>query len=219
MEDPELDWIGEDGVVATARLAERLEALRDRLRRMVALRLDPRLRGRVDASDVIQEAFVEATIRAPRYASERKLPFLVWVRFLTVQKLAQFHRRHLGARQRDVRREAPIRDMLGPQASSIVAAEVLAAGGASPSQHMIVEERRSLVAAVLDSLSEDEREILVLRHFEGLSNRECAGVLGLTDSGASRRYLRAARRFGESARARGIEDSAVRPPAEDVHAG
>ena len=206
MNESGLDWITPGGGVDDSRLAVRLESFRQRLRRMVELRLDPRLRARVDASDVLQEAFLEATERAPSFVEERDVPFFVWVRFLAVQKLAQFHRRHLGAQRRDARREVV---MLGPQASSIVAADVLAGHGPTPSQQMATEERRAAVAAVLDSLEEPDREILALRHFEDLNNRECSHVLGLTDGGASRRYMRAARRFSEAIRARGLEDSAI----------
>ena len=89
-----------------------LEGYRARLRRMVSLRLDPRLRRRVDSSDVIQEAFVDVTRRLEEYRSTPKMPFYLWVRLLTAQKLMEFHRRHLGAQRRDVRRGGPPRNLL-----------------------------------------------------------------------------------------------------------
>ena len=203
-----LEWLGADGAVDESRLAGTLEAFRPRLKRIVHLRLEPRLRARVDPSDIVQETFVEAIARAGGYAAEQEVPFFVWVRFLAVQKLAQAHRTHLGARKRDARREVPIRGLLGPQASSIAVAEAFAADGPTPSQHFAAKERKALVLAALESLDEPDRETLALRHVEGLSNRECAHVLDLSDAGASRRYLRAARKLGAALKERGVSGDA-----------
>ncbi len=109
-----------------------LEGYRGRLRRMISLRLDPRLRRRLDSSDVIQEAFVDVTKRLEEYRSTPKMPFYLWVRLLTAQKLMEFHRRHLGAEMRDVRREVAAR--VYPEASSASMARAIVDQGSSPSQ-------------------------------------------------------------------------------------
>ncbi len=197
-------WIGADGAIDEAALARTLEEFRPRLRRMVGLRLDPRVRTRVDASDILQETCLEATQRAAAYVRDRGVPFFIWVRFLAVQRVAQAHRKHLGAQQRDARRE--VRG-LGPQASSVAMVDVFAASTPTPSQQYAREERKRLVLETLDSLAENDREILALRHIEELSNRECAHLLELTDAGASRRYLRAAKRLAEALRDRGLGES------------
>src|SRR5215470_12303922 len=103
-----------------------LDRHRDRLRRMVALRLDRRLQGRVDASDVIQEAFLEASTRLPEYVQRPAMPFFLWLRFLTGQKMQELHRRHLGAQMRDAGREISLyRDALPATSSAALAAQLL----------------------------------------------------------------------------------------------
>ena len=197
-------WIGPDGEIDALELAATLEGFRARLRRIVGLRLDPRVRARVDASDIVQEAYLEATQRAEGYVRDREVPFFLWVRFLAVQRVAQAHRRHLGAQRRDARREVR---MLGPQASSVAMADVLAASTPTPSQQYAIEERKRIVMETLETMADDDREVLALRHVEGLSNRGCAHLLELTDAGASRRYLRAAQRFAVALRERGLGDT------------
>ena len=195
--------MGKGGEIDANRLAETLEGFRPRLRRMLRLRMAPHLRARMDESDVLQEAFVEATRRAHEYAAAPDVPFFVWIRFLTVQRLGKAHRRHLGIQARDARREVPLDGRLGPEASSVALADVLQARGDTPSVALAREERRKRVIAALEGLDAMDREILALRHFEGLSNAECAHVLGLTGPGASRRYTRAARRL--AARLRSVD--------------
>ncbi len=172
-----------------------LEEYRGRLARMVNLRLDPRLAGRVDASDVLQESYVEITERLPRYLAEERMPFFLWVRFLVAQKLAQVHRRHLGTRGRDAAREVPLAPRVGPDASSLAVASAYLAHSETPSQVVGAEEERERVRRALDALSPMDREVLVLRHFEELSNSEVATLLGLAPSAASARYVRALQRL------------------------
>jgi len=207
--DPTPDWYGSEDGIDEERLATALDDLRPRLRRMLDLRIQPRLKARIDPSDVLQDTFLEATQRADTYAVERKVPFFVWVRFLAIQKLAQAHRRHLGAQKRDVRREVRARDLGNTEASSVAMAGVFAASLTTPSQHLEKEERKAAVLSTLDSLDTTDREILALRHIEGLSNRECGQVLGLTDAGASRRYMRAAARFAGALESRGFDPSTL----------
>ena len=176
-----------------------LEGYRPRLRRMVSLRLDPRLRRRVDSSDVIQEAFVDVTRRLEEYRSTPKMPFYLWVRLLTAQKLMEFHRRHLGAERRDVRREVAARSHY--EASSVSLARAIVDQGTSPLGALLREELEQRLRDALEKMKEIDREILMLRHFERLSNEECAQVLGLSLSGAKLRHLRATKRLREILRA------------------
>ena len=169
---------------------------RDRLRRMVALRLDERLRGRVDPSDVIQEAFLEATQRRSEYARDpRPMPPFLWLRFLTLQQLQLVHRRNLRTAARDPNREVSIHAGALPAASSAALAAQLLGYDTRASEAAIRAERRSRLLAALDAMDAVDREVLVLRHFEQLTNGECARVLGLGESAATKRYLRALKRL------------------------
>lgn len=171
-----------------------LERDRDRLRRMVALRMHPRVQGRIDASDVVQESFMEVSRRLDQFLDEDKMPFFIWVRFLTLQKLQQLHRFHLGAKARDARREVATQMGLGPAASSVQIAQTLAASGLSPSENLAEEEQIACLEQALEELPVEDVEIIALRHFEELANAEIAHVFGLTESAASHRYLSAIRR-------------------------
>ncbi len=162
---------------------------RDRLVRFVRGRMDRRLRGRVDASDVVQEACAEATRRLPEYQQKADVPFYVWLRFLTDQCLAQTYRLHLGTQKRDAGRD--VRAVPDENASVDVLVEHFAASQTSPSSAAAKEELRERLRAALEAMAPDDREVLALRHFEQLSNMETAAVLGLTLSAASHRYARA----------------------------
>jgi RNA polymerase sigma-70 factor (ECF subfamily) len=169
-----------------------LERHRERLRRMVALRLDMRLQGRVDPSDVIQEAFLEATGRRDEYGrSPEPMPFYLWLRFLVGQKILEQHRRHLGAQARDIGREVSLYRGPMPEATSAAIAAQLLGRHTSPSQAAIRAERKLRLQEALNRMDPLDREILVLRHYEQLSNGEVAVVLGLDKSAASKRYARA----------------------------
>ncbi|MHB1560172.1 MAG: sigma-70 family RNA polymerase sigma factor [Isosphaeraceae bacterium] len=171
---------------------------RDKLRRMVALRLDPRLRGRVDPSDVIQEAFLESVERLPEYARQSDpMPPFLWLRFLTLQRLQLVHRRQLGTKARDATREVSIHDRAFPAATSAALAARLLGRDTRASEAAIRAERRIKLQQALDRMEPIDREVLVLRHFEQLSNGECARVLGLTESASTKRYLRALERLRE----------------------
>jgi RNA polymerase sigma-70 factor, ECF subfamily len=173
-----------------------LSAHRDRLRRMVALRLDHRLRGRVDPSDVIQEAFLEATERRAEYVRQPDpMPPFLWLRFLTLQRLQLVHRQQLGTRSRDPGREVSIHAGTYPQATSAALAAQLLGRDTRASEVAIRAERKRRLQEALDCMDPIDREVLVLRHFEQLSNGECARVLGLSESAATKRYLRALSRL------------------------
>jgi RNA polymerase sigma-70 factor, ECF subfamily len=173
-----------------------LSAHRSRLRRMVALRLDQRLRGRIDPSDVIQEAFIEATERRPECVRQADvMPPFLWLRLLTLQRLHLVHRRQLGTRSRHAGREISIHGGAFPAASSAALAAQLLGRDTRPSEAAIRAERKRRLEVVLESMDPIDREVLVLRHFEQLRNCECARVLGLGESAATKRYLRALRRL------------------------
>ncbi|HEX3602255.1 MAG TPA: sigma-70 family RNA polymerase sigma factor, partial [Lacipirellulaceae bacterium] len=170
---------------------------RMRLRRMVSLRMDRRLQGRIDPSDVIQESCVEAAQRLREYAKNPSVPFFVWLRWIVGQRLMEQHRRHLGAQGRDASRDVSLYQGNFPEATTADLAANLLANITTPSQAAIrIEEQRRLQDA-LDSLDPINREILVLRHFEQLSNGEAAEVLELDKSTASKRYTRALIRLKE----------------------
>jgi RNA polymerase sigma-70 factor (ECF subfamily) len=172
---------------------------RDRLRRLVALRLDARLQGRVDASDIIQEGYLDATQRLPAYlADPDRMPFYLWLRFLVAQRVAEAHRRHLGARGRDAGREVALYRGAMPEASTAALAAQLLGKLTSPSQAAIRAERRIRLQEALNAMDPIDREILVLRHYEQLTNGEVATVLGLDKSAASKRYIRALVRLKEA---------------------
>lgn len=172
-----------------------LKENRARLRRMVALRLDRRLQGRVDPSDILQESFIDAARRLPEYAKNPSMPFFIWLRRLTGQRLMEQHRRHLGAQARDATREVSLYQGAFPEATTADLAANLLGELTSPSQAVIRIEQRKRLQDALDSLEPIDREILVLRHFEQLSNGEVSEVLSLDKSAASKRYVRAMERL------------------------
>jgi RNA polymerase sigma-70 factor (ECF subfamily) len=170
---------------------------RERLRRMVALRLDHRLQGRVDPSDIIQEACLDAARRLPEYQKNPTMPFFLWLRLLAGQRLVDEHRKHLGAAARDAGREISLYRGALPQTSSAALAAHLLGRLTTPSQAAIRAERKIRLQQALNSMESIDREILALRHFEELSNGEAAAVLGLDRSAASKRYARALIRLKE----------------------
>ncbi len=176
-------------------LAEVFSEHRPRLRAMVRLRLDRRLQGRVDPSDVLQEAYLDLVEQLPGYLAEPRVPFFLWLRLLTGQRLSRVHRQHLGAAMRDAGREVSIQHGAIPEASNATLAERLLGRFSSASQAALRSERRAQLQAALDQLDPIDREIIALRNFEELSNHEVAVVLGLSRTAASNRYVRALARL------------------------
>jgi RNA polymerase sigma-70 factor (ECF subfamily) len=172
-------------------------AHRDRLEQMVRLRLDRRLRGRIDPSDVLQETYLEAARRVEEFARAPTTSVYVWLRALTGQKLVDLARRHLGAKMRDAALEISLHRGAWPQASSVSLAAQLLGRFTSPSRAAIRAETQLRVQEALDSMDPIDREVLALRHFELLSNGEVAQVLGLSKAAASNRYVRALKRLKE----------------------
>jgi RNA polymerase sigma-70 factor (ECF subfamily) len=146
---------------------------------------------------VLQEAYLEAGRKLSEYAADPKLPFFLWLRHLAGLKLAEFHRRHLGAQLRDADREVTLHRGALPEADSMSLAAQLLGSITSPSQAAIRAEVRLRVQEVLNSMDPVDREVLALKHFEQLSTSEIAEVLGLSKAGAGHRYLRAIKRLRE----------------------
>lgn len=172
-----------------------------RLERMVALRMDPRQRRHFEPADVVQDALVEATKRFGEWCAQTSYPFHVWLRLLTAQCLAKTERA-FHQQKREVGRERA----LGPpisRMSAANAAEWLVSTHTSPTQAARRTELHELVKAALEELDELDREILVLRHFEQLSNEEAAAELGIESAAASKRFTRALQRIRPALRALG----------------
>ncbi len=179
--------------------ADAVEALfgryRARLRRMVQLRLSPALRGRVDASDVIQESYLEAVRRLADYLKNPSMPFFIWLRFLVQQQLIDMHRHHADVQGRDPRREVALYDGRIPEASTEMLASQLLGHFTTPTEALARAEMQMRLQQGLDALEPQEREILALRHFEQLSSSEAARELGISEAAAAKRYLRALKRL------------------------
>ncbi len=178
-----------------AALTEIFARHRDRLRRMVELRLDRRLQARLDASDVIQDAYLEVAQRLPDYLQDPKLPLFLWLRLVVGERLITLHRHHLGTQMRDAGQEVSLHTGALPAASSSALAAQLLGKHTSPTQAAIRAERLLRIQEALNSLDPLDREILSLRHFEQLSRTESAQALGIEEAAAAKRYLRALKRL------------------------
>jgi RNA polymerase sigma-70 factor (ECF subfamily) len=170
---------------------------RDRLRRMVELRLDRRLQGRIDASDVIQDAYLDVVSRLDEYLRDPRLPLYLWLRLIVGERLLKLHRHHLGTQGRDAGREVSLYRGALPQASSAALAAQLLGKHTSPTQAVARAERILRLQEALNTLDALDREILSLRHFEELSIAETAQVLDISEAAAAKRYLRALKRLRE----------------------
>jgi RNA polymerase sigma-70 factor (ECF subfamily) len=173
-------------------LAALLDHYRPRLRQMIRLRMDRRLAARVDPSDVIQEVYLDANRQIRAYLRDCKVDFYVWLRGLAGQRLSNIRRRHLGAKRRSALREVAL-----PAESSLLLAQQLLAGGTSPSRALLKRELRRRMQHALERLQPDDREVILMRHFEEMSNGEVAQAIGLSPSGATMRYGRALFRLKE----------------------
>jgi RNA polymerase sigma-70 factor (ECF subfamily) len=167
---------------------------RQRLRQMIAFRMDRRLAARLDPSDVVQETLAEAVRELPDYFANCPLPFYAWLRQLAWDRLAELHRRHIQVRKRSITREECCIPAL-PDESALELAGRLLARGSSPSARLRREEMRGRLQAALAQLAGHDREVLVLRHLEQLSTREIAAVLGITEGAVYTRHLRALERL------------------------
>ena len=163
----------------------------ERLQRMVHFRLDQRLRGRVDPDDVLQEAYLAARQRIDSFAAEKTTSVFVWLRLIVGQTMIDVHRRHLGSKMRDANQEVSLQRFASPMASSASMSMHLLGGMTSPSQAAMKAEVAGLLDRILADMEPMDREILVLRHFEELTNKEVSDLLDIQRSTASNRYVRA----------------------------
>ncbi len=163
----------------------------ERLRRTVELHLDRRVAARVGASDVLQEAFLEAARRWPEYLKRQEMPFPLWLQWLAREKVLEAHRRHIRADKRAVSREVP------PLPADSSAEFVRSLAGCEPttSQNVVAAELAERLRLAIQRLDDDERELILWRHFEQLSIRDTAQLLGISEAAASKRYVRALERL------------------------
>lgn len=183
---------GDGKVEAVNQLMERH---RNALRKLVQLRLDRKIARRVDASDIVQDVLLEANERLPQYLANPCMPFHLWLRHLAQDRMIDMHRRHRGAQRRSMDRE---RSLTAPQfadQSSFDLASQLAASELTPAAASIRRELEQRFLVAMDQLEEEDRDILLMRHFEQLGNSEVAEALGLSAAAAGMRHLRALRKL------------------------
>ena len=167
----------------------------ERLRRMVAFRMDPRLQGRLDPADVVQEIFLEACQHLAEYLPQSEVPFFLWLRGIAGNKLRELHRHHLGTQMRDARREVALYHGAMPEATSAALAARLLGHATRPSEAAMRAEATIRLQEALNGMDPLDREVLALRHFEQLTPAETAKVLGIKEKAAGMRYVRALRRL------------------------
>ncbi|QDT12524.1 sigma-70 family RNA polymerase sigma factor [Planctomycetes bacterium K23_9] len=193
--DPEvLQRLRDDGEQV---LADTFAANRERFWYLVTFRLDRRIAARVDADDVLQEAYVAATKRLPHYLKQPDFSLFVWLRLIVSQTLIDVHRRHLGAEMRSAGREISLGGPKFPESTSVSLAGQIALSQTSPSGAAMRDEAAASLATAIEQMSELDQETIALRHFEGLTNTEAAEVLGISVTAASNRYVRALSRLRE----------------------
>jgi RNA polymerase sigma-70 factor (ECF subfamily) len=168
-----------------------------RLRRMIAFRLDPRLQGRIDPDDVIQEVHLAAFQHLADYLERPAMPFFLWLRGIAGNKLLEIHRYHLGTPMRDARREVSLYRGALPGATSVALAAQLLGHQTRPSEAAVRAEAKIRLQEALNGMDPVDREVLALRHFEQLTNLEAARVLQIKEAAAGKRYLRALERLRE----------------------
>jgi RNA polymerase sigma-70 factor (ECF subfamily) len=178
-----------------AALGELFMLHRDRLWRMLYVRLDRRLASRIAPDDVLQETFLDVARRIGEYLADQAVPFYVWLRFLAVQRMQMMQRAYFGAQMRDVSREVPLAQDSALFASSESMAGQLVSQLTSPSQAAIRHELQEQLRLALEEMDPLDREVLALRHFEELGNNEVAQVLGISREAASKRHVRALKRL------------------------
>jgi RNA polymerase sigma-70 factor (ECF subfamily) len=170
-----------------------LGEFREPLRQVIHLRLDPVLARRVDASDIVQDVLIEANQRLTEYLKNPAMPFHLWLRHLAQDRIIDTHRRHRQAQRRSIDREQAIQRPAWSDQSSVQLVAQLVDGEHTPASAAIHQELQRRLTDALAQLDEDDREIILMRHHEQLSNQDVAASLGLTEAAASMRYLRAVR--------------------------
>lgn len=174
-----------------------LDRHRDSLRRMVQMRLDQKIQRRVDVSDVIQDVLVEASRRLSEYVKAPGLPFHLWLRQIAKDRIIDAHRRHRGSAKRSVDKERPLAVPAGEERSTMELAAQLKDPELTPAAAATQQEMAQCVEQAIAQLPDQDCEIIIMRHYEHLTNQEIALALGLSEPAASMRYLRAIRRLRE----------------------
>ena len=177
---------------------------RESLRQSVAMRFDAKLRARLDPSDVVQETQIEAFRRLPDYLSRQPMPFHLWLRKMAHERLIMMRRRHINASRRAVGHELPLADV-----SSALLARQLLAKEETPSQQVVQAELAQRVRLAIGELPENDREILLMRTYEGLAYEEISCVLEIEPAAARKRHGRALIRLHELLKAKGISESQI----------
>ncbi len=177
-------------------LAEMFEKFRPRLRSLIELRIDRRIRARIDPSDVIQEAFADAVRRYPAYQEEGEMPPYLWLRFLTLQQLLIAHRKHLSVKARSAAIELPLEVIRAMSIETDSVVESLLGAESSPSGKAVRNEELQQLALSIGQMEPVDREILVLRHFEQLEFAEIAAIVEMSYDAVSSRYRRSLKKLG-----------------------
>ena len=174
-------------------LAELWLEYRERLQRLLVLRMPPILQRRLSVDDLLQETYMACGRRMDFLKAEPEVPMYVKLRLIALQTLTDVERHHLAAAKRDAMKEMSPEDDVAVADAWAHFADTIS----SPRTHLERLERHAMARRVLSQLSEHDREILELRHFEEMGNAECAAVLGIEQKAASIRYVRALKRFRE----------------------
>ena len=188
-------------LLANARQGDRaavnrlLERHRVSLKKLIQLRLDRKIARRVDASDVVQDVLMEANTRLQDYLADPKMPFHLWLRQLAQDRMIDVYRRHRGAQRRSLDREQSIAAPQFSDQSGFDLMGQLADHELTPAAASIRKELEARFVLALDQLEEEDREIVLMRHFEQLGNSEVADALGLSAAAAGMRHLRALRKL------------------------
>ena len=172
-----------------------LGEFREPLRQVIGLRIDPALNRRVDASDIVQDVLLEANQRLVEYLKSPVMPFHLWLRHLAKDRIIDTHRRHRQAQRRSIDREQPLQRPAWADASSVQLVAQLVDGERTPASAAIQQELQSRLNDAVAQMNDDDREIILMRHHEQLSNQDVAASLNLTEAAASMRYLRALRKL------------------------
>jgi RNA polymerase sigma-70 factor (ECF subfamily) len=188
-----------------------LDKHRKAVRRMVELRLDRKVQRRVDVSDVVQDVMIEASGRLDKYLADPSMAFHLWLRQIAWDRIIDTYRRHRVSAKRNMDREQPMATSTGPDQSTLELAVQLCDPALTPAAAATQREIAARVEASIEKMNDQDREIILMRHYEHLSNLEIAEVLGLNPPAASMRYLRAVRRLREMLQ----DDEFVPPIAEE----
>ncbi|NNJ27734.1 sigma-70 family RNA polymerase sigma factor [Alienimonas chondri] len=186
---------GDEGAARTDARNDLMDRHRRSLERLVRMRLDRQVQRRVDASDVVQDVLMEAHKRLDTFLADGSMPFHLWLRQLARDRIIDMHRRHRAAAKRSVDREQSLQGRPGDDDSGAALAAQLKDAELTPAAATIRKELEQKFVAALDELNEDDRDLLLMRHIEGLGNSEVAQALGLSQPAAGMRHLRALRRL------------------------